>query len=291
VPAAYNRASIRFHRSNSAGSSSGQIVQRAAAEPSRSRIALNPRHQIVDVGGAQPLERRVECAERRRDQVVRNVDRHRQHVVVGGLGHGVADLPGAADPAGRDAELVDGRAGRDRHAARCEVRGPRREPRLRRRPAHRAVVGDASRCEVEDQLHRDRADGARRAAPRIHRHHRARYRAQLVLEGWRVVVALQEVPPRDLLVLAEPALVARREELEDLGGERPDVAGVDVELWKNSSSASAMANGWSSRRRWNRAHVSSSTIAIALWVVARSASATVPPPGRGVRCIRSMTCL
>ena len=50
----------------------------------------------------------------------------------------------------------------------------------------------------------------------------------------RVTVAAEELPPRDAFVLAEPPLLGRRQELQDLEAEEAGIGGVEVELLKQN---------------------------------------------------------
>ena len=181
-------------------------------------MALHERHVLVqavagmllihDTRSSGPRWRSTSSAgssasHRRRDQADHRIDRHRQHVVVGGDGRAALQRD-AGDRATADVDARDLGGAVQVDALAREVRRPRIDPHLGRRAAHRAVrLVIALAHVVEDQLHRDRADGARRSVLRIHRDHRARHRAQLLLEVCRVGVALEKIPPRLALVLAE----------------------------------------------------------------------------------------
>ena len=157
------------------------------------------------------------------------LERKRGHVVIAGHHGRCAALPhgNAGDALAVAQDLLHLRAEPVLDAAGLELREPRVDPDEVRRPVEDPV--GRARGGIDDrehQLYEDVADRARAGLPGLGSDERARdSRGEELLVGGGALLRVDEVPPVRLLVLADPARIAGREDLPDARAEEREVVG------------------------------------------------------------------
>ena len=111
------------------------------------------------------------------------------------------------------------------HAAALQIAQPRIDPDQVRRSVEHTIGRSVRRVDDrQHHLHEDVADGARAGLARLGRHQRTRDAGrQELLVGRRAPLGADELPPADPLVLAEPALRARGQDLPDARAEERQI--------------------------------------------------------------------
>jgi hypothetical protein len=133
-------------------------------------------------------------------------------------------LPVAGDAQHRRVEVK-------RHAALRKQLPPRVDPHVAGRAVEQAVRAAAHAREVEQQLEQDVAAGAGADLARPGGHQRAGQAvAEVLAKGRRAPVGLHERPPAHALPLLEAALVAARQQDEQLVGEEDLLVDGDAQL-------------------------------------------------------------
>ena len=184
-------------------------VELHAVHPLQTRVGELAHAGQPRIGGQEP------GGEHRR----RSFGGQRADVVVAHERLGTAPVrdPDAADAAARVGDLGGCGLREVGDPERREVLQPRIEPHLVRRPVEHAVArGHRGVDDVQEQLDEDVPDRAGAGRFGVRRDERARDPGGEELPvGGRARRRADELPPGDLLVLSEPPLVARREELPD----------------------------------------------------------------------------
>ena len=159
----------------------------------------------------EPQELRRGGGDRRRDERDQHVHRQSHDVVIRSM-HG----PGAVSAAGRDArdpallavDRLDPRAGHELHAHGAEVLDPGANPHVAGGPIEDAIEAPPAREQIERELEERGRGGAGAPLLGAHRHERPGEGATIIdLVGSAAPIRLDELPPRDILELADATLV------------------------------------------------------------------------------------